>query len=85
MSQATLEAPPFRTVDILRHKRDGRENSPAEIQHLVDAYTSGEIPDYQVAAWLMAVIFRGMNHAERQLRQHAGRGDAAVGQHTRSV
>ena len=40
-------------------------NCPApEIEYLVRAYTSGEIPDYQVSAWLMAVILRGLTRAE---------------------
>ena len=54
----------FRAVDILRKKRDGQELSPAEIEYLVRTYTSGEIPDYQVSAWLMAVILRGLTRAE---------------------
>ena len=54
----------FRAVDVIRKKRDGQELSPAEIQYLILAYTSGEIPDYQVSAWLMAVILRGLTRAE---------------------
>jgi len=54
----------FRAVDVIRKKRDGQELSPAEIEYLVDAYTNGEIPDYQVSAWLMAVILRGLTRAE---------------------
>src|SRR5579872_7254689 len=54
----------FRAVDVIRKKRDGQELSPAEIEYLVDAYTSGEIPDYQVSAWLMAVILRGLTREE---------------------
>jgi pyrimidine-nucleoside phosphorylase len=62
------EAPPTRVVvraiDVIRKKRDGQELSRAEIEYLVGAYTSGEIPDYQVSAWLMAVILRGLTRAE---------------------
>jgi pyrimidine-nucleoside phosphorylase len=64
VSQISAEAAPIRIVDLLRHKRDGHEHSPAEIKQLVKGYTNGEIPDYQVAAWLMAVILRGMNESE---------------------
>ena len=51
-------------LEIIGHKRDGREHSAAEIQHLVSGYVRGEIPDYQMAAWLMAVCIRGMTPAE---------------------
>jgi pyrimidine-nucleoside phosphorylase len=54
----------FRAVDVIRKKRDGQELSRAEIEYLVSAYTNGEIPDYQVSAWLMAVILRGLTRAE---------------------
>jgi pyrimidine-nucleoside phosphorylase len=54
----------FRAIDVIRKKRDGQDLSDADIQSLVDAYTRGEIPDYQVAAWLMAVVLRGMTRAE---------------------
>ena len=55
---------PVRAVDVIRKKRDGRELSRAEIEYLVQACTGGQIPDYQVSAWLMAVILRGMTRAE---------------------
>ena len=51
-------------LEIIGHKRDGREHSAAEIQHLVSGYVRGEIPDYQMAAWLMAVCILGMTPAE---------------------
>jgi len=54
----------FRAIDVIRKKRDGAELSPEEIRGLVDAYTNGAIPDYQVSAWLMAVVLRGMTRAE---------------------
>jgi pyrimidine-nucleoside phosphorylase len=54
----------FRAIDVIRKKRDGVELSGDEIEGLVSAYTKGEIPDYQVSAWLMAVILRGMTRAE---------------------
>jgi len=58
------EAQTIRAIDVIRKKRDGLELSSAEIEYLVRAYTSGEIPDYQVSAWLMAVILRGLTRAE---------------------
>ena len=61
------KAPPLnsiRTVDVIRKKRDGHELSRAEIDHLVSGYTAGEIPDYQVSAWLMAALLRGLSRAE---------------------
>src|SRR5690348_10697999 len=51
-------------VEVIGHKRDGREHTPDEIQFLVTGYVGGEIPDYQMAAWLMAVAIRGMTPAE---------------------
>jgi len=54
----------FRAVDVIRNKRDGQELSREEIDALVHAYTVGEVPDYQVSAWLMAVVLRGMTRGE---------------------
>jgi pyrimidine-nucleoside phosphorylase len=54
----------FRAIDVIRKKRDGGELSRAEIESLVNGYTRGDIPDYQVSAWLMAVVLRGMTRAE---------------------
>ncbi len=51
-------------LEVIGHKRDGREHSPEEIQFLISGYVAGEIPDYQMAAWLMAVCIRGMTPAE---------------------
>ena len=62
--RASDAATAIRAVDVIRKKRDGHELSNAEIQYLVEAYTRGDIPDYQVSAWLMAVILRGMTRAE---------------------
>jgi pyrimidine-nucleoside phosphorylase len=56
--------PTFRAIDVIRKKRDGVELSQAEIEGLVNAYTEGSIPDYQVSAWLMAVVLKGMTRPE---------------------
>jgi pyrimidine-nucleoside phosphorylase len=54
----------IRAIDVIRKKRDGHELSPAEISFLVEGYTRGEIPDYQISAWLMAALLRGLTRAE---------------------
>ncbi len=54
----------MRPVDLIRKKRDGNELSREEIATLVNGYTSGDIPDYQMSAWLMAVLLRGMSRPE---------------------
>src|ERR1700732_4834924 len=54
----------MRAVDLIRKKRDSGENSREEIDFLISGYTHGEIPDYQMAAWLMAVWIRGINRSE---------------------
>ena len=50
--------------DIIRKKRDGQRLSREEIFFLIEGYTCGQIPDYQMAAWLMAVYWRGMSAQE---------------------
>lgn len=52
------------TVDIITKKRNGQPLSEAEIEHIVMGYTNGDIPDYQMSAFLMAVYFNGMNKQE---------------------
>ncbi len=54
----------MRAVDILRKKRDAAELTREEIAFLVDGITHARIPDYQAAAFLMAVVWRGMTRAE---------------------
>jgi pyrimidine-nucleoside phosphorylase len=54
----------FRAIDVIRKKRDGVELSRDEIEWLVSGYTRDDIPDYQISAWLMAVVWRGMTRAE---------------------
>jgi len=61
---AGTAAVPLRVVDVIRKKRDGQELSQAELERLVTGYTRGEIPDYQVSAWLMAGVLRGFTRRE---------------------
>jgi pyrimidine-nucleoside phosphorylase/thymidine phosphorylase len=61
---STSSSQAVRAIDIIRKKRDGVELSGHEIEAFVGAYTRGDIPDYQVSAWLMAVVLRGMTRPE---------------------
>lgn len=54
----------MRPYDLIRKKRDGAELAPEEITYLVDGFVRGEVADYQVSAWLMAVYFRGLTDRE---------------------
>ncbi|MGC1615281.1 MAG: hypothetical protein WA736_11385, partial [Candidatus Acidiferrum sp.] len=54
----------MRAVDLIRKKRDSGEHSREEIDFLISGYTRGEIPDYQLSAWLMAAWLRGLNRFE---------------------
>ena len=54
----------MRTVDLIQRKRDGKELAPEEIEFLVEGYTNGDIPDYQMSSFLMAVFFSGMSDRE---------------------
>ena len=54
----------MRAVDIIQKKRDGESLNEAEIKFFVKGYTTGEIPDYQAAAWAMAVLLKGMTPEE---------------------
>ena len=54
----------MRMVDLIEKKRDAGVLTADEIQFIIDGYTSGNIPDYQISAWLMAVYFQGMTTEE---------------------
>jgi pyrimidine-nucleoside phosphorylase len=54
----------MRTVDLIQRKRDGKELAPEEIEFLIEGYTNGDIPDYQMSSFLMAVFFSGMSDRE---------------------
>lgn len=55
----------FHIPDLIQKKRDGGSHSKNELEALVLGFTRGEVPDYQVSAWLMAVFLRGMTPTER--------------------
>ena len=51
-------------VDLIEKKKDGFKHTPEEIHFIVAGYTKGDIPDYQMSAWLMAVCFQGLDKEE---------------------
>ncbi|MBO6129025.1 MAG: pyrimidine-nucleoside phosphorylase [Pseudobutyrivibrio sp.] len=55
----------MRMYDLIEKKKLGEELSTEEIYHIINGYTNGEIPDYQISALLMAIYFKGMNVRER--------------------
>ncbi len=54
----------MRMVDLIEKKRDGKALTKKEIRYIIEGYTAGEIPDYQMSAFAMAVFFRGMTEEE---------------------
>ncbi|QHZ49975.1 pyrimidine-nucleoside phosphorylase [Paenibacillus larvae] len=54
----------MRMVDLIEKKRDGGELTKQEIDFIIEGYTKGEVPDYQMSSFLMAVFFRGMTPEE---------------------
>jgi pyrimidine-nucleoside phosphorylase len=54
----------MRAVDIIHKKRNGGSLTSEELSFLIHGYCQGDIPDYQMSAWAMAVFFRGMNAQE---------------------
>lgn len=63
-------------TELIRKKREGEELQPDELNYLLSGYVNDDIPDYQMAAFLMAVYFRGMSEAEMneftRLMLHSG-------------
>ena len=55
---------PLNPVALITQKRDGQSVAPDDIARLVDAYTAGEVPDYQMSAFIMAAFLQGMSDAE---------------------
>lgn len=54
----------MRMIDIIQKKRDGLALTKGETTWLIDQYATGQIPDYQMSAWAMAVYFQGMTKEE---------------------
>lgn len=52
-------------VDLIEKKRDGHELTKEEIKFIINGYTDGTIPDYQMSALTMAIVFKGMTENER--------------------
>lgn len=63
--------------ELIKKKRDGAEHDRAELEFLVQGLLRGEVADYQISAWLMAVFYRGMSAAETaaltDVMLHSGR------------
>ena len=57
--------------ELIRRKRDGQAISGPEMEELIGAYAYGEVPDYQMAAWLMAVYFQGLSRGETVMTNDA--------------
>ncbi|ACR80263.1 MULTISPECIES: pyrimidine-nucleoside phosphorylase [Kosmotoga] len=55
----------MRAYDVILKKRNGLPNSHEELKFLIEGYVKGEVPDYQVSAWLMAVYFNHLTPEER--------------------
>jgi len=64
VSAETRAAAAIRPAELIQRKRDGEELTAQEIAALVLAYTRDDVPDYQMAAFCMAVYFKGLSHAE---------------------
>ena len=54
----------MRPYDIIHKKRDGKKLTAQELEFLIEGYTEGEIPDYQLSAWAMAAFFQGLDKEE---------------------
>jgi pyrimidine-nucleoside phosphorylase len=57
-----MSTPSFQ--ELIERKRDGHEHTAAEIALIVEGYTVGDVPDYQMSAWLMAALLRGLSAEE---------------------
>lgn len=54
----------MRMVDLIEKKKSGLKHSDEEIHFIIEGYTQGSIPDYQMSAWMMAVCFQGLDQHE---------------------
>mgnify|MGYP003273575975 CR=1 FL=1 len=52
----------MRIYDLIAKKRDGGTHTREELEAIVNGFVSGEVADYQMAAWMMAVYLRGMTN-----------------------
>ena len=64
--------------ELIQRKRDGEELPAGELRELVLGYARGDVPDYQMAAFCMAVFFRGMELSERVALTRAMRDSGRV-------
>lgn len=65
-------------VELIEWKRDGNRHTEEEIERIVHAFTQGEMPDYQMSAWLMAAFLRGLDADETVWLTRAMRDSGAV-------
>jgi thymidine phosphorylase len=63
-------------LSLIESKREGKTLAPAEIQDFIREFTAGRIPDYQMAAMLMAIYFRGLSASETRALTLAMRASA---------
>ena len=68
----------FLPAELIKKKRSGQTHTQEEIQFLIQSYTRGETPDYQIAAWLMAIFFKGMGFEETVMLTKAMRDSGRV-------
>ena len=68
----------FIPQEIIQKKKQGLENSKEELEFLVSSYVSGDVPDYQMSAWCMAVYFQGMTDNETTVFTHLMRDSGLV-------
>ena len=68
----------MRIYDLIAKKRDGGTHSREELEAIVNGFVSGEVADYQMAAWMMAVYLRGMTDEETAELRQAVRGGTNV-------
>lgn len=74
---------PPRTVELIAQKRDGQRLAAAEIEAIIQGYTDGTVPEYQMAALAMAIVWRGMDADETAalLQAMLRSGDEVTWQH----
>ncbi len=63
-TRSTLVVVSFSVVELIEAKRDGKTLGAGEIAWLIDAYTRGDVPDYQMAALAMAIVWQGLDQEE---------------------